>query len=1075
MNTVSPVKIVNKASLQGIFGAPFVPGDLIRAMGEIFGVTRMPNHPQPIQIETDDGSQSVQKYGDFTTIDHHRIGLYHVVLSDGAPARQDREVMRSLPGDDDAVVVFERGSKWGFAFVTGLKAPHWKGNPTWTEPQICFCLPDQGERSDFLLERLSRLAGRKASFADIRDAFSVEALHNAFYGALLRHFLRLVGGPAKAGLLRLPNVPVGNIDAHRDFALRLVGRTLFTWFLKARRSQQGIPVLPDALLSSHAVKSHAGYYHNVLERLFFQVFNRPTHKRPDNLPKGCESVPFLDTGLFDPGPGDWFEPDKTSGLSASADTLIVPDEWFFDFFRELEKYPFTLDEDSVVDVTLAIGPETPGMAFERLLAEMVLVNGKNGRRITGSFYTPRWVVDYMAVESLTHYLHNRTGIKPVRIRPVFNVLTQAPTFSPREKRALMTALERIRVLDPACGSGAFVLGVLDAIVTARQRLDPECGTCKERGQGRMSDADGARKEGPGAAGVEYVQKLEVIQNSLFGVDINPFAVWLTRMRVLLSLIRDAHIDDSRPNRGLEPLPRLGSHFVAANTLTGFQRNADRDRQNGVLFGGHKFDVIIGNPPYIMEYENRQAFDGVRHDPCYQGKTDIWHIFTCRALDLLGNDGILCFIAKNQWMNSDSASRMRKKIYEQADIRLVLDFGPNMIFENTGQQTMVFLLHKNNRTNARKTLYHRFDKMPIAHLKQAIMNNRFQFLEKVIPGDYDENRNLSFSQHDSLLDVIFQHRNFEFEAGEIIQGIIGGPDKAFIISGNELGQFSAEERRHIKNFHTHTDRYYTPESDKYIFYISKKTFGTDIADLPGMHARLSNYMRQLKGRREVRQGKTRWFDLWWPRDEGFFRAGEKVVWTARTRRGKFTYTTGPFYGSRNLFFLKTGRISLKYVTALCNSGLCDFYMKNRIKHNGNLLQLDKNQFLQLPVYNITHVKPFETLVDYIIFLKSMDTPLIPGVPNARLSREFEEVIDAMVMEVYFEQEFHNAGLKFMEYADRAFQAIPGRPGENMAIILEAYGKLRNGDCQIRVNLDSMDSRLPGIIGPIMRAEQVMRQD
>ncbi len=411
-----------------------------------------------------------------------------------------------------------------------------------------------------------------------------------------------------------------------------------------------------------------------------------------------------------------------------------------------------------------------------------------------------------------------------------------------------------------------------------------------------------------------------------------------------------------------------------------------------------FDIVIGNPPYIMEDENKDAFEGLHTGECYQGKTDIWHLFTCKAILLIKENGLISFIAKNQWLNSASASKMRKKIYEKCYIGKIIDFGANMIFDGVGQQTMIFLLTKTKTNKEHHINFIKFNKkIPNSDIAKVLLYGKesesITKSTKVIPKFFDEKENLTFSssKNENILTKIDQKKNFEFDSKkEIIQGIIGGPDKAFIIDKNELDKFNEDEKEFIKILHTNTQRFYTPSSNQYIFYISKKNFdGRNIEDYPNIYRQLLNFKEQLQNRREVLKGSIKWFYLWWARDEKFFKDGSKIIFSSRTKGRNFTFTNESFYGTRNLFFIKSDRVSLRYITALLNSKLFYFYMSERLKHTGNLLQIDKNQFMKIPLYIPTEVKKFEKLVDSICDLKKQN----------RETTKLKNKIDKMVYELY----------------------------------------------------------------------------
>ena len=447
-----------------------------------------------------------------------------------------------------------------------------------TEPKRYTYLLGEDEKVRTPSDRLSKLVGKTLSLNDILEAFSVEALNEEFYKIIAHYFYQLIGGKIgkgkKAtdfgdGILQLPSVSKTSKVIYQEFAVRLIGKTIFSWFLKMKKSDAGEALLPESLLSSKAVKNNTNYYHSILERVFFQTLNTKMKNRVDSLPQGCEEIPFLNGGLFEPDTGDYYRPNRTTGISENINTLKITDDWFFNLFTELEKYNFTIDENSVTDVEVSVDPEMLGRIFENLLAEIDPDSGETARKATGSFYTPREIVDYMATESLVQYLNNKTDLKPEILRPVFKMTEQEqPMFSDTELESILDALDKVKILDPACGSGAFPMGVLQKIVMALQKLDPDAEWWKERQVKRITNqyVRKALREKLEDSSVEYARKIGVIQNSLYGVDIQPIAAEISKLRCFLSLVVDETINENKPNRGIEPLPNLEFKFVTADTL-----------------------------------------------------------------------------------------------------------------------------------------------------------------------------------------------------------------------------------------------------------------------------------------------------------------------------------------------------------------------------------------------------------------------------------------------------------------------------------------------------------------------------
>ncbi|WP_342333150.1 Eco57I restriction-modification methylase domain-containing protein [Pedobacter sp. FW305-3-2-15-E-R2A2] len=426
-----------------------------------------------------------------------------------------------------------------------------------------------------LADRLEGLSIENSiNLSSLIEAFSVEKLNRDFYRDISAQFYHLVGAVTGQGKktktyerqLTLPSVSADANRIYHEFAVRLIGRTVFCWFLKVKKSDEGIPLLPENLLSSKAVKQTPNYYHNILEKLFFQTLNTPVENRRPGLPKGSEYIPFLNGGLFEADSEDFYKTDPRTGLSLHFDSLIISDEWFIEFFEKLEQYNFTIDENSTVDIQVSVDPEMLGSIFENLLAEIDPDSGETARKSTGSFYTPREIVDYMVSESLAYYLANCTDIEKEKLDALFKPEVDIE-FSSIEKETILLALDKAKILDPACGSGAFPMGILHKIVLALQKLDPTADWWIKQQLSKSKNLKGKNLfEAKLRKNYDYARKIGIIQNNLYGVDIQPIAAEISKLRCFLTLIVNEQIDDESPNRGIEPLPNLEFKFVTADTL-----------------------------------------------------------------------------------------------------------------------------------------------------------------------------------------------------------------------------------------------------------------------------------------------------------------------------------------------------------------------------------------------------------------------------------------------------------------------------------------------------------------------------
>ena len=423
---------------------------------------------------------------------------------------------------------------------------------------------------------LQRVGGcNYTSLETIKDAFSVEKVNKEFYSYIAKFFYRLTGYKHPREMI-LPSVPDEDKKTYQEFAVRLIGRAIFCWFLKYKKSPIGESLIPEPILSSDAVRQNTQYYHSVLEKLFFEVLNTPPGERKDSILINADRIPFLNGGLFEPHKDDFY-PGKPLY------NLVIPDDWFEQFFEILEQYNFTIDENSTVDADVSVDPEMLGRIFENLLAEVNPETGETARKATGSYYTPRTIVDYMVDQSLKQYILTKTGIDEDTVTNLISYEIEDIDLSDKEKGSIISALDEIKIIDPACGSGAFPMGILHKMLLVLQKVDPDLSIWLRNHLGSIEPGvfrdkllERIRKEN-----WEYVRKLLIIQNSIYGVDIQTIAVEISKLRFFLSLIVDEKIEDTKENRGVEALPNLEFKFVAANSLVGLPPAINRQ----IGFGG----------------------------------------------------------------------------------------------------------------------------------------------------------------------------------------------------------------------------------------------------------------------------------------------------------------------------------------------------------------------------------------------------------------------------------------------------------------------------------------------------------
>jgi hypothetical protein len=430
--------------------------------------------------------------------------------------------------------------------------------------------------------------GRVSSFEDLESRFSVEVVNKEFYSEISKYFIQLIGGNFGSSknvsnyepLLKLPSISPHSVVS-QQFAVRLIGRIVFCWFLKEKKDSDEISLMPEDLLSVSAVQKYKGYYHQILEPIFFETLNKPHNSRQEKYQNDAfAQIPYLNGGLFSPHENDFYELYQNE-YSIYINTLVIPDQWFLEFFRVLELYHFTIDENISFDEDLSIDPEMLGRIFENLLAEINPETEKSARKSTGSYYTPRAIVNYMIDESLFYYLKEKTKISDEKLIAVISYDLHDDKLHPlsiEEKETLVLALDNVKILDPACGSGAFPIGILQKIVFILQQIDPEGKIWFQKQiQNTSPEIRKILEREFKDRNFDYIRKLGVIRENIYGVDIQPIATEISRLRCFLTLIVDEKIKNSEPNRGIEPLPNLDFKFVTANTLIGLKKNEASDQ------------------------------------------------------------------------------------------------------------------------------------------------------------------------------------------------------------------------------------------------------------------------------------------------------------------------------------------------------------------------------------------------------------------------------------------------------------------------------------------------------------------
>ncbi|MBI1926797.1 Eco57I restriction-modification methylase domain-containing protein [Candidatus Poribacteria bacterium] len=494
-------------------------------------------------------------------------------------------------------------------------------------------------------------------------------------------------------------------DAKRLFTQKIFNRLLFVRFLEkkgwlefnARRDYL------RALSEDYRQKrdSQANFYRERLELLFFSGLNTPHNVNLIGINRGgflkqlIGGVPFLNGGLFERD-----ETDRNAGM-------VVPDNALEPALNDLfYAFNFTVMETTPLDIEVAVDPEMLGKIFEELVT---------GRHESGSYYTPKPVVSFMCREALKGYL--QTTCPKEHREAIAQFVDEHNGGGLRQPERVLGALRAVTVCDPACGSGAYLLGMLHELLDLREALFAA----------HRLDAH-----------TVYERKLEIIENNLYGVDLDPFAINIARLRLWLSLVVDFEDDDPPPLPNLDFKVEVGDSLTAPNPQ-GMTQQAFRDKlvlqfrekkaeymrvyhygekqqlrseitqlREGIagwthsgesttgfdwgvefaeVFAQGGFDIVLANPPYLrQEVVKRQFGDAYKdqlvalYPEAFVKTADIYVAFYARAHQLLKQGGVGCFISSNKWLRAGYGEKLRQHLLDSQAFHLVVDFGELPVFQ-----------------------------------------------------------------------------------------------------------------------------------------------------------------------------------------------------------------------------------------------------------------------------------------------------------------------------------------------------------------------------------------------------------
>lgn len=719
-----------------------------------FNATELKEEPERIIGSTSDDGYYL---GNIDTTDSYRIGLFHYNITKDSVANRRvglRNLVKSFINPtwgefDAALVVFDSGDHWRLSFICDIKGEA-------TSPKrytYVFGSDDLLYRTP--IERFNFLKKKGISFENLKTAFSVEALSNEFfdrYREQYADFIQYITGKrfVKVGSkweekrLSEPNAALmGAFDYNekkiRDYVKKMMGRITFLHFLQRKGWMCGDLNYMQNMFENSLYKND--YLDSVLEPLFFGILNTKPAEREalfadydwdKSLLNEWKDIPYLNGGLFERDKED--EPESR-----------FPADHFKRLFQFFSEYNFTIDENDPNDAEVGVDPEMLGKIFENLLED---------NKDKGAFYTPKEIVRYMCQESLIAYLETNTSVAKDKIRQFVLSPEEGVKDIPENKKPkLLTALENIKICDPAIGSGAFPMGLLNELLHCREVLS---GDHYDRAEIKKS----------------------IIQNNIYGVDIEKGAVDIARLRFWLSIV----VDEETPS----PLPNLDYKIMQGNSLIEsfmgvdlskltYEKEYKKDKGEISLFDNEKnrlqktvshllfsyyccsdhdrkmtlqqeisdtinkqleaqaydstildklktinlaensnfflwhtwfsdvfnrddkegFDIVIGNPPYVsavnMARTDEEKLLYKQSYPEATGAYDMYVLFLLLGAKLSSN--IYCWIIPNKLLVADYAKKTLHKLKAECGLEKTIDVSVYDVFKNASVYPIIVLGNK----------------------------------------------------------------------------------------------------------------------------------------------------------------------------------------------------------------------------------------------------------------------------------------------------------------------------------------------------------------------------------------------
>jgi hypothetical protein len=1027
-------------------------------------------------------------------------------------------------------------------------------------------------------------AHQNPTLDDLEAAFNIESVTKEFFEQYKALFLQV--RDEVDTLIATDAVIAADFSAkHIDsaiFAKKLLGQIVFLYFLQKKGWLGVEPGQPwgqgpkdflRKLLNQDTIR-YSNFFNDVLEPLFYDAL--ATYRGEDALydlpgcPTPCK-IPFLNGGLFEPMGGyDW----QTTHVLIANKTIQQVLETF-------DRYNFTVREDEPLEKEVAVDPEMLGKVFENLLEV-------TDRKAKGAFYTPREIVHYMCQESLINYLDTTLNRQAVELLPPptqQTTLFASPTpeqlpltqegYCERVPRAdlerliregeraighdaqvmqkgseteayqfrvpelvrthaaeIDQALAEIKICDPAIGSGAFPVGMMQEIVKVRGILTTYLAA--------LTPSPSPQGEG---GRTPYDFKRHAIQASIYGVDIDPGAVDIAKLRLWLSLV----VDEEDYTR-IKPLPNLDYKIVCGNSLLGvdpregvkiYQGNVlnnqqleqlDRlmidffDETNSeqkaqlnreikalikILTGDENtfdfkiyfsevfkhnggFDIVIGNPPYVRQEKLGSEFKQSLKEnfpEIYKGTADIYTYFYGKGVDLLKNDGSIAYITSNKWFRANYGVDLRKFMANRCHIQQIIDFGELPVFE--AATFPVIFIAKVGKNNTNKTQFTSVKSLnpPYPDILSLVQQYAQELPPAAIQGsDWMLTNSGSadiFKKMDKVGTPLVTYAN-----NQIYRGVVTGFNKAFVIDDKKRAELIAQDPKNaeiIKPLAVGDDvrKWHIRASGKWLLFIpwhfplhgdSRIEGASEEAEkafkdkYPAIYEHLSNYKGELSSRNKSETGiRYEWYALQ-RCAASYYQIFEKpkIIYPDIAKESRFAFDRKNHYVGNTIYFIAKDDL---FLLAILNSSIIWSYCKETLTVLGDAEKGGRLRFFRqfvekipIPPASLEDKARIETLVNYILFLaKELKTipshgaAMVASANDKLMLNYFEQIVDAIIMELYLPEELHAANKYFMTHLETEKLPKLDEISENaMESLRSIFNRLFKKDHPIRENLFFLDS-------------------